>query len=155
MGLGIEIWEERVGARKASCSGTVSGPAAGDAGGEFVLVGDWSAGDRLGRGLQKRGALVCVIWIGIGGGLGEVDWGAGGEKLRCERELGRGEHGLLGICSLGILMLGGQKGGPRRHRGHMGRTGLWMVVAVVSEGDTHLVEVALVTQTSLVFGAEF
>lgn len=30
-----------------------------------------------------------------------------------------------------------------------------MVVAVVSGGDTHLVEVALVTQTSLIFSAEF
>lgn len=57
-----------------------------------------------------QNALVCIIWIGISGGLGERDWGADGEKLGCERELGRGEHGLLGIGPLGILMLGSGTG---------------------------------------------
>lgn len=59
--------------------------------------------------------------------------------------------------SPGDFDAGGRKGGLARHLGcgHMGRTGLWMVVAVVSGGDTHLVEVALVTQTSLIFSAEF
>lgn len=83
-----------------------------------------------------------------------MDWGADGEKLGCERESGRGEHGLLGIGPLGILMLGGGTGGRDSTWG-AGRTGLWMVVAVVTGGDTHLMEVTLVTQTSLVFGAEF
>lgn len=60
--------------------------------------------------MQKGEALVCVIGIGIGGGLGKVDWGAAGGKLGCEGELGRGEHGLLGVGPLGILMLRGGKG---------------------------------------------
>lgn len=127
------------------------------AGDELVLVGDWSSGGRLGGERKKGGALVCIIWIGIGGGLGRStgvrvvkNWGEG--------KLGRGEHGFLGIGPLGILMLGAG-GGPETPPGLWahgeGRTGLRMVVAVVIGGDTHLVEVALVTQTSLVFGAEF
>lgn len=75
-----------------------------------MLVGDWSAGGRLGGDCRKRKHAFALLGSVSVGGLGEVDWGAGGGKLGCKGELGRGEHGLLGIGPLGILLLRGGRG---------------------------------------------
>lgn len=85
-------------------------PPGARAGGGVVLLGDWGAGGRLGRGLHKGGeTLLGVIWIRIGG------LGCGGWKIGVRE--GTGERGawLAGdLCPLGVEMLEGR---PGRHPG--------------------------------------
>lgn len=88
--MGIEVWEK--GNQESNCSGMECGPRVPVLGvGLCCLETGGQVGDLAGdctKGEKRCSALFGSV---------SVDWGAGGEKLRCGWELGRGERGWLGI----------------------------------------------------------
>lgn len=151
----MDIWEEGVGAGKPSCSGPVSGPRLGILG---VGWRWWGTGVQVGDlgGIAERGSTGLRYWDRYRWWVGEGGLGCGWWEIGVRGGIGERGAWVAGGRSPGDFDAGGWEGGPGRHLGcgHMGRSGLWVVVAVVIWGDTHLMAAALVTQTSLVFGAE-